>query len=134
MDHQRGQKSVMHIAYRELTQQELSIYRATQARNGGIPWTRKHLDKRAIFDTFRHEFGHIMSTDAIMAAFNRVCRSVGGLRYFRDHVSRYAGTKKCEAVAECFNWLTSHDYVRGTLDSRVEDFVYCTMLKESRAP
>ena len=134
MDHQRGQKSVMHIAYRELTQQELSIYRATQARNGGIPWTRKHLDKRAIFDTFRHEFGHIMSTDAIMAAFNRVCRSVGGLRYFRDNVSRYAGTKKCEAVAECFNWLTSHDYVRGTLDSRVEDFVYCTMLKESRAP
>ena len=134
LDHQRGQKSVMHIAYREFTQQELAVYRAAQANNGGIPWTRKHLDKRAIFDTFRHEFGHIMSTDAVMAAFDKVCRGVGGLRYFRDHVSRYAGTKKCEAVAECFNWLTSHDYVRGTLDSRVEDFVYCTMLKESRNP
>ncbi len=134
MDHQRGQKSIMHIAYREFTQQELSIYKATQAQNGGIPWTRKHLDKRAIFDTFRHEFGHIMSTDAVMAAFDKVCRGVGGLRYFRDHVSRYAGTKKCEAVAECFNWLTSHDYVRGTLDSSIEDFVYCTMLKESKKP
>ena len=134
MDHQRGQKSVMHIAYREYTQQELSIHKAIQDKNGGIPWTRKHFDKRAIFDTFRHEFGHILSTDAVMSAFDKVCRSVGGLRYFREHVSRYAGTKKCEAVAECFNWLTSHDYVRGTLDSRVEDFVYCTMLKESKTP
>jgi len=130
LDHQGWRVSTMHIAWHEFTQSEIDHIK-NGIQNNYI-WTRKHPDKRANCDTFRHEFGHILTTREVQREFKRVCRQVGGLRYFKQNVSEYAGTKQTEAIAEIFNYLTAHDYVRGTLDRRVEDFVYCTMLKEPK--
>ena len=132
LDHKYGKNAVMHIAWNaKYANYDWSAHKAYETTNG-VKWTQGHYDIRMNFDTFRHEFGHILTTPEIEAAFLPVFKAVGGKKYFKAHVSAYGGTSPIEAIAESFATVTAHDYKPGTLDTRVENFVKYEILKANK--
>lgn len=136
LDHQRGWKvCAMDIAFDPSYATKDWSARIEYAKlNNGVKWTQGHEDIRMNFDNFRHEFGHILTTKDVQAEFEPIRDALGPRKYFKEHVSNYAATNCVEAIAETFATITSHDYVPGTLDRRLEDFVYYTMLKVPKKP
>lgn len=92
-------------------------------------------------DTFRHELGHRLDTDAALTRWHKAVipelqklrimqpygfkldPAINFRKWVREHISEYATTNEKETVAELFAMVTADDYVRGTLPKVLEDYV-----------
>ena len=92
-----------------------------EAQNGRSFGTERK--GKQVWDNFRHELGHTLSTPEVMANFKKMMKIDGlSLSWFRQNVSDYGGTKPEEALAESFGIFTREDYQPATLPKPLEDF------------
>lgn len=104
---------------------KISLWEAANGRK----WTTERKGSQ-IRDNFRHELGHTIATPQVLSDWTLLATNVGGLNWFRQNVSEYAATKMSEALAETFGLLTREDYIKGSLPTAIEDFIFKTILKE----
>ena len=126
--HIDGPKPFLSTKTQEWTAQKWAPLEDWEKRNGRR-WCAERKGTQ-VDDNFRHEYAHTLSTPEVVDSWTRIHLKLG-VEWFGKNVSEYATTDRFESLAESFCICTRTDFVRGSLNAEVEEFIFKTMLRET---